>query len=79
MEFEIRNAKLQLLSVGQGDGSYPAGIGKIFRRRIQAIEAATNERVLYQLGFTALRETQERSVASVVDEAQQTIPTHPGD
>ena len=49
MDYEIRSEKLQLLSTGLGDNKYPSGIGKIFRRRIQTIEGAPDERTFRQL------------------------------
>lgn len=49
MDFEIRDAKLRRLAAGKGDGDYPAGIGKLFRRRVQTIAAAPDERTFYQL------------------------------
>ncbi|MCH7546626.1 MAG: type II toxin-antitoxin system RelE/ParE family toxin [Planctomycetes bacterium] len=49
MDFEIRYGKLRLLRDGHGDNNYPPGIGKLFRRRLQTIDAAPDERTFYQL------------------------------
>lgn len=49
MDFEIVDDTLQRLAKGEGDGAFQTGIGKIFRRRIQTIAAATDERTFYQL------------------------------
>jgi len=37
---------LARLAVEEGDGGYPPGIAKAFRKRVQTIEAAPDERVL---------------------------------
>lgn len=49
MDFEIRDTELQRLAEGDGDGNFPAGVGKMFRRRLQAIDSAPDERTFYQL------------------------------
>ena len=49
MDFEITDSDLRRLAEGTSDGAYPPGIGKVFRRRIQTIQAAPDERTFYPL------------------------------
>lgn len=46
MRVRYRDAALQRLRNGAGDGGYPTGIAKAFRKRMQVIEEAPDERVL---------------------------------
>ncbi len=49
MDVEIIEPGLVLLDQGQGDSAYPVGIGKLFRRRMQTIRAAPDERTFYEI------------------------------
>lgn len=46
MEIRFKDDSLGRLEVEADDGGYPPGIAKAFRKRIQTIRAATDERVL---------------------------------
>lgn len=46
MEVRFRDESLSRLEVEDDDGGYPPSIAKSFRKRMQVIRAATDERVL---------------------------------
>jgi proteic killer suppression protein len=46
VDIRYKDEALARLAVEEGDGGYPPGIGKAFRKRVQTIEAAPDERVL---------------------------------
>jgi proteic killer suppression protein len=46
VDVRYRDASLERLRKGSGDGGYPAGVAKAFRKRMQAVEAAPDERLL---------------------------------
>ena len=49
MEVQFREERLAKLETEAGDGGYPPGVVKVFRRRIALIRAADDERVFYGL------------------------------
>lgn len=50
MELRFADGALRRLASERGfDGGYPAGVVECFRKRIQLIRAATDERAFYQL------------------------------
>jgi toxin HigB-1 len=50
MKFRFADAELRRLYTDTAaDGGYATGIGTIFRRRMQTIDAATDERTFYSL------------------------------
>jgi proteic killer suppression protein len=46
MKVRYKETALEQLRNGAGDGGYPAGIAKAFRKRMQVIEGAPDERTL---------------------------------
>ncbi len=46
MKVRYKDAALEQVRNGTGDGGYPPGIAKAFRKRMQTIEGAPDERVL---------------------------------
>ena len=48
MDIRFRDDALSRLEVEADDGGYPPGIAKAFRKRMQTLRAATDERVLRQ-------------------------------
>ena len=49
MEVRFKDDSLDRLEVEQGDGGYPAGVARAFRKRLEAIRAARDERTFYQM------------------------------
>jgi proteic killer suppression protein len=50
MKYRFADPELQRLYTDQSaDGGYPAGIGRTFRKRMQTIIAAVDERTFYEL------------------------------
>lgn len=47
MEVRFKDDSLDRLEVDPGDGGYPAGVARTFRKRVEAIRAATDERTFY--------------------------------
>lgn len=48
MEVRFKGPSLERLEVEAHDGDFPPGVARAFRKRIQTIRAAPDERVLYQ-------------------------------
>jgi proteic killer suppression protein len=46
VDIRFKDEALARLAVEEGDGGYPPGIAKAFRKRVQTVEAAPDERVL---------------------------------
>ncbi len=46
MKIRYAGGALQRLAKEEGDGEYPPGVAKAFRKRVQTIEGAPDERVL---------------------------------
>ncbi|MBM3300674.1 MAG: type II toxin-antitoxin system RelE/ParE family toxin [Deltaproteobacteria bacterium] len=49
MEVRFKDEALERLEVHPGDGGYPAGLVRVFRKRIAMLRAADDERVFYGL------------------------------
>lgn len=48
MEVRFKDPSLERLETEPNDGGYPPGVAKAFRKRMQVIRAAPDERVLYK-------------------------------
>jgi proteic killer suppression protein len=49
MDVRFQDGSLDSLEVKPGDGGYPAGVARAFRKRLAMIRAATDERDFYAL------------------------------
>lgn len=49
MDVRFQDGSLDSLEVEPGDGGYPAGVARAFRKRLAMIRAATDERDFYAL------------------------------